>query len=166
MDLADTLTKSLARLNTYTHRYHGCTVDGSDRNEECVVESEGIPPKSHCVLQGDATNQEDILSRVAAIEYGMLVQKADFARQFLGHFFRRQDVVLEMASKVKGSYEGGFEYSQEAKAVDDLEIGAAWPIPTRRRALQRHRRRRSPGRHGDASTSPMVVAAVMAVENM
>ena len=55
-------------------------------------------------LQGDATDQNDILSILpqSNMFYSRLVRKVDFARLYLGFVFRRHDVVLEVASNVKG----------------------------------------------------------------
>ena len=56
------------------------------------------------ILQGDATGQKDMLSILPQSNtfYERLVRKADFARLYLGYLFRRHDVVLEVASNVKG----------------------------------------------------------------
>ena len=56
------------------------------------------------VLRGDATNQNDILSMLpqSSMFYSRAVRKVEFARLYLGYVFRRHDVVLEVASNVKG----------------------------------------------------------------
>ena len=63
---------------------------------QCV---DGDPTK----LQGDATDQKDATSLLpkSSMFYARLLRKIAFSRMFLGYLFRRHDVVLEMATKVK-----------------------------------------------------------------
>lgn len=55
------------------------------------------------ILRGNATDQNDILSMLPTSNmfYARLVRKVDFAHLYLGYVFRRHDVVLQVASKVK-----------------------------------------------------------------
>lgn len=79
------------------------------------------------ILQGDATNQEDILVLLpqSSAYYGKLVRKADFARLFLGYLFRRYDVVLEMASKVKNYLARSKTYYTFETLLETFYLGLA-----------------------------------------
>jgi len=79
------------------------------------------------ILQGDATNQEDILVLLpqSSAYYGRLVRKADFARLFLGYLFRRYDVVLEMASKVKDHLTTSKTYPAVELLLERFHLGLA-----------------------------------------
>ena len=89
----------------------------------CGIQNDTDPT----ILKGEATNQKDILSMLppSNMFYKRLVRKADFARLYLAYLFRRHDVVLEMASKVKEHLAGTKFYPTLELLLEKFYLGLA-----------------------------------------
>jgi len=80
------------------------------------------------ILEGDATNQEDILSvlpRSNRIFYPLLKRKADFSRMFLGYLFRRHDVLLDVVSNVQDHVSSSKQYPSFEVLLEKFYLGLA-----------------------------------------
>lgn len=117
-------------LNELTAHGHPMFINSMIQLQGClnlITLNAGPDVVDPTIIQGSATNDKEIMSVFPESHpfYGRLKRKADFMRLFLAILFRRQDVILEVAPRVKVHMSSSKFYPSTELLLEKFYLGVA-----------------------------------------